>query len=99
MGIIAVDIVFMFRYLGGPQVGTDETFLTRSQKGSNTMTTTPKAARSIERKLAQHVIAEMTPEQTRKFAESMLVNLYERKREAFLCDLDLYDDFKCFPRK
>ncbi len=63
------------------------------------MTTTPKAARSIERKLAEHVIAEMTPEQTRKFAESMLVNLYERSREAFLCDLDLYDDFKCFTRK
>ena len=40
MGIIAVDIVFMFRYRGSPQVGTGETFLTRSLKGSHTMTMT-----------------------------------------------------------
>lgn len=39
MGIIAVDIVFMFRYLGSPQVGTGETFFTRSLKGSNTWQT------------------------------------------------------------
>ncbi len=62
------------------------------------MTTRPRAARSIERKLAEHVIAEMTPEQLQKYAEAMLVGLYERSREAFLCDLDLYDDFQCFKR-